>query len=154
MNLSLPPDRIFESSRPKRRLRAAAVAAALGGIALLPFWLAAKGAPQVTEALSFELNKLPVDHQGPQVIDLRVKLTYVVGIEAKQYPDFESVYREIAATIKAYPNETDYWEVFNKAICHDVLGRYPVVAAVETELRVHPTFSIPYSHASHCTVAR
>lgn len=143
------------SSRPGfRRLRPAALAGVLAGFLLLPFWIAAKAPERSSEALSFELAKFPVDHQGPQVIDLRVKLAYVEGIGAKEYPDFESVYRDIAAFMKAYPNETDYWEVFNKAICRDVLARNKMVVSVETELKVYPTFSIPYSHSSHCAVSR
>ncbi len=142
------------SHSPLRQFRPAALAGVLAGLLLLPFWMAAKAPERSAEALSFELAKFPVDHQGPQVIDLRVKLGYIEGIGAKEYPDFEAVYRDISAFMKAYPNETDYWEVFNKAICRDVLARYPMVVSVETELKVYPTFSIPYSHSSHCAVSR
>jgi len=132
----------------------ATVIAAIVGILLLPLWSASSRPPKAVEALSFEVSKFPVQHQGPQVIDLQVRLGYVSGIEPKQYPDFEVLYREIIAFMNAYPNETDYWEVFNKAICMDLLNRHAVVSSVDIDLRVHPTFGIQYSHTSHCGVSR
>jgi hypothetical protein len=62
------------------------------------------------------MAKVPVDHQGPQVIDLEVELVYRPDTGPKEYPDFEVIYRELGTWIKGYSNETDHWEVFNKAL--------------------------------------
>jgi hypothetical protein len=110
--------------------------------------------PVAKEALSFLIEKVPVDHQGPQVIDLGVTLDYAAGIGAKEYPDFEEVYKKMLAWMKTYPNETDYWEVFNKQLCKEVLAAYPMVKGVTLEIKVHPTYGIQYSHTSLCTLVR
>ena len=106
------------------------------------------------ETLEFVMAKVPVDHQGPQVIDLEVALVYAAGIGPKEYPDFEVIYRELGVWMKDYPNETDYWEVFNKALGQKLLAAYPMVTEVTLAIVVHPTFGIQYSHTSRCTLTR
>jgi len=49
-------------------------------------------AQTVTEdALLFTIEKFPIEHQGPQVIDLKARLDYKLDIGPKEYPDFEEV---------------------------------------------------------------
>lgn len=116
---------------------------------------AAAPAPGVTQdALVFAIEKLPLEHQGPQVVDLHVRLDYAPDIGPKDYPDFEEVHRKLLDWMHAYPNETDYWEPFNRALGLKVLAAYPTVAAVTLELKVHPTFAIQYAHSSLVTVRR
>ena len=111
-------------------------------------------AEAVSESLVFEIQKFPVDHQGPQVIDVEAELVYVKDITDKAYPDFEEVRRVLIQWMTDYPNETDYWEIFNKQLCRKLLKTYPMVAAVTLEMKVYPTFGIQYSHTSRCTVTR
>lgn len=116
---------------------------------------ASSQAQTVTEdALTFEISKLPLEHQGPQVIDLKARLDYKLDLGPKDYPDFEEVYKKLVEWMATHPNETDYWEPFNRTLCKKVLAAYPTVASVTLEIKVHPTFGIQYSHSSIVTVKR
>lgn len=106
------------------------------------------------DALEFTLEKHPLQHQGPQVVDLEVRLDYRPGIGAKEYPDFEEIYRRLVEWMKDYPNETDYWEPFNRALASKILETYPAIAGATLSLRVHPTFGIQYPHTCKVTVTR
>ena len=112
------------------------------------------GATVEEEALSFEIKAFPVDHQGPQVIDVIADLVYVEGIGDKEYPDFEIIRAELIEWMTAYPNESDYWEVFNRVLCLRLLDTYPMVAKVSIVIEVYPTFGIQYAHTSRCVVSR
>jgi hypothetical protein len=56
--------------------------------------------------------------------------------------------------MKDYPNETDYWEPFNRALAGKILETYPKITSVSLALRVHPTFGIQYPHTCKVTVRR
>lgn len=116
--------------------------------------LVAPAATTTQDALLFTIEKHPVEHQGPQVVDLTVRLDYQPEIGPKDYPDFEEVYRKLIEWIKTYPNETDYWEPFNRALAKKILETYPTIASATLELKIHPTFGIQYSHTSLVTVKR
>jgi hypothetical protein len=126
------------------------ICVALLGSAVIP----SISARVVEETLSFEIGAFPVDHQGPQVIDVVTDLTYREGIGDKEYPDFEEVRAGLIAWMKSYPNETDYWEVFVRVLAERILEEYPMVARAGITLKVHPTFSIQYPHTSRCVVVQ
>ncbi len=109
---------------------------------------------EVEESLAFEIQKFPVDHQGPQVIDVEAELVYKATIGEKDYPDFEEVREQFMSWMTNYPNETDYWEIFIKKLGLMILEAYPTVAAVTIEIKVYPTYSIQYAHTSRCTLKR
>ena len=123
----------------------------IASLALLP---AAPATTVTQDALLFTIEKHPVEHQGPQVVDLVARLDYQLDIGPKDYPDFEEVYRKLSEWIKTYPNETDYWEPFNRALAEKILEAYPKIGAVTLELKIHPTYGIQYSHTSLVTVKR
>ncbi len=106
------------------------------------------------DALTFAIEKHPIDQQGPQVIDLKVRLDYKLDIGRKEYPDFEEVYRNLLAWMKDYPDKSAYWEPFNRDLAKKLLDTYPAVTAATLELKVHPTFGIQYSHSSIVTIKR
>jgi hypothetical protein len=110
--------------------------------------------PTAVESISFAIERFAVPQQGPQVVDLGVRLDYALGIGPKDYPDFEEVYRKLQGWMTQYPNKQDYWEVFNKQLCAQVLGAYPMLRAVTLELTVRPTFSVPYAQTIRTTLTR
>ena len=110
--------------------------------------------PAAKEAISFALEKIPLNQQRPQVVDLDVRLDYAAGIGPKDYPDFEEVYKKLVGWMNTHPSKTDYWEVFTKQLCKNVLKDYPMLAAVTLDLTVHPTFSVPYKQTIHTTLTR
>lgn len=126
----------------------------LAVLALAPCLELAAAGPKVTESFSMEIIGLPLDHQGPQVTDLLIHLTYVADIAQQDIPDFEVILKEIKAFLAAYPNEKDYIEVVNRKLCLDVLGRYAAFSAVAVDIRLYPTMTIPYAQTSHCVAAR
>jgi hypothetical protein len=133
---------------------AAALALALVLLGSFAPLSAATPPPQVAESFSLELRRVPFNHQGPQLIDLTLKLSYVAGIGDKEYPDFEAVRTEVLAFLKDYPNETDYTEVVNRKLCLALLARHKPVASVSVDLHTHPTMTIPYDQISHCVATR
>ena len=124
------------------------------GLALVAPGRAFAAEPKVAESFALEIVGLPLEHQGPQVIDLNFRMTYVEGIAQKDIPDFEVIHREIKEFLTTYPNEKDYIEVVNKKLCLDVLKRYPVLGAVSVDIRIYPTMTVPYVQTSHCTASR
>lgn len=108
----------------------------------------------VEDTLSFEILKLPLDHQGPQVIDLRAAFLFEESIGPKQFPDFEVIYAEIQTWLAAYPHKSDYWEVLNRALCRYLLESYPMVREVAVDMVVAPTYGIQYPHTSRCVMRR
>jgi hypothetical protein len=106
------------------------------------------------DALTFAIERHPLDQQGPQVIDLLVRLDYKLDIGRKEYPDFEEVYRNLLVWMKEYPDKTAYWEPFNRDLAAKLLETYPMVVGATLELKVHHTFSIQYPHTSIVTVRR
>lgn len=123
-------------------------------LALFALLQTALAATITQDALLFTIEKHPLEHQGPQVVDLVARLDYHLDIGPKDYPDFEEVYRKLVEWIKSYPNETDYWEPFNRTLAGKILETYPQIAAVTLELKIHPTYGIQYSHTSLVTVKR
>ncbi|HRE83592.1 MAG TPA: hypothetical protein PLN52_21280 [Opitutaceae bacterium] len=127
---------------------------ALGAAFLFFAWFATAAEPRVTESFSLEIRGLPLDHQGPQVVDVFLKLTYVEGIAPADYPDFEVIEREVKVFLAKYPNEKDYIEIVNKKLCLDLLKRYPVVTVVAIDVKTYPTMTVPYAHVSHVIASR
>ncbi len=124
-------------------------------LALTCFAAVPASAATVTEdALVFAIEKHPLEQQGPQVIDLEVRLDYGSDIGPREYPDFEEVYRRLVAWMAEYPDKTAYWEPFNRDLAKRVLEAYPMVVSVRLQLHVHPTFAIRYPHSSIVTVKR
>jgi hypothetical protein len=111
-------------------------------------------APKVSEELSFEIKKLSIMEQGPQVVDLKVRVQYRKDLEKKDYPDFEIVYKDLVALMKNYPDKTDYLEIFNKNLSLEILKKYPAYSVVSLDLTFNPTTKVPYSQTSHCVATR
>ncbi len=110
--------------------------------------------PVARESISFAIEKFPVQQQGPQVVDLAVHLEYAPGLAPKDFPDFEVIYRQLEDWMTRYPAKSDYWEIFNRQLCRDVLAHYTMLASVTLELTVHPTFSVPYAQTIRTTLTR
>jgi hypothetical protein len=126
----------------------------LGFVVTTLFSSFALAGPKVKEELSFEIKKLSIIEQGPQVVDMKVRVRYIKGIQKKDYPDFEIVYKDLVAMMKNYPDKTDYLEIFNKNLSLELLKKYPGYGAVTLDLTFNPTEKVPYSQTSHCTAER
>ena len=108
----------------------------------------------VDESITIGLNTYPIDHQGPQVIDLEVVLQFVPGIADKDYPEVTEIKGRIEKLLVGYPNETDWWEIFNKRVAAALLAAYPMAERVSFTVNLHPTRDIPYRNRYHCVVRR
>lgn len=62
---------------------------------LRPTPLRVSAATVTEDALLFAIEKYPIEHQGPQVISLMVRLDHALDIGGKEYPDFEEVYTKL-----------------------------------------------------------
>lgn len=123
------------------------------GFSNLPANVESKGISYV-EGISFELKTIALEHQGPNVVDLKVHFNYMPGLKDKEYPDFEPLQPFGATFLKDYPNNGDYWEVVVKKLATAFLEKTPSIASVTIELQVYPTKTVAYFHTIHCTATR
>ncbi len=149
------------TSLPFPKFAARAILAITLGLAVLPAMLAQETptTPDLTpyaftEVLEMSIERIGVDYQGPQVIDLNVSVTFRPGMVQADYPDFEVLYRDLLRWIEAYPTKTDYWETLNKALCAQVLENYPTIAIATLEIVVYPTRTLTYPHTVRTTATR
>jgi len=115
---------------------------------------AESGKINYSEGISFELKTIPLEHQGPNVVDLKVHFVYAPNLKEKEYPDFEPLQPFGATFLKEYPNNGDYWEVVVKKLATAYLEKAPLVTSVSIEMQVYPTKTVPYFHVINCTATR
>jgi hypothetical protein len=108
----------------------------------------------VDESMSISFEKYSIQHQGPQVIDLTVSLLFTPGLPETDYPEVTAFYRTVDKLMREYPNETDWWEIWNKRVTAALLEAYPMAARVELSVSLHPTHDIPYPNIYRCTAVR
>lgn len=107
-----------------------------------------------SEGIGFEVKTIAIEHQGPNVVDLKVHFGYAPNLSEKEYPDFEPLQPMGAAFLKDYPNNGDYWEVVVKKLANAYLEKAPLIASVSIEMQVYPTKNVPYFHVINCTATR
>jgi hypothetical protein len=106
------------------------------------------------ESMAVVFEKYSIDHQGLQVIDLVATLHFTKGIADKDYPEVVGFYKLTDKLMKEYPNETDWWEIWNKRVAASLLEAYPMAERVEILVSMHPTFDIPYPNKYRCVARR
>lgn len=112
------------------------------------------GGPPVEE-FSFLLSDFKIDHQGEtNNLDIAISYRYVPNITKSEYPDFRWLAKDVETLLTNYPNEDDYWEIVNKQLTSKLLKKYPALANVTCELKVHPSRLVPYSRSSRVTRER
>jgi len=116
--------------------------------------MAAEKDPKFEEGISFEIETIPLEHQGPNVVDIKVTFTYVPGLAAKEYPDFIPLYTMATTFLKEYPAKDDYWEVVIKKLSMAYLEKDKAIASARIDLNVYPTKTVPYYHVVTCTASR
>ena len=126
------------------------------GVSLLPVCLVAQSEDFVvtSEVLEMTIERLGIDHQGPQVIDLHIAATFRDGMVQADYPDFRILYDDLHEWMEAYPNETDFWETLTKYLPTEVLKNYPTIEEVTLSIVVYPERSITYPHTVRVTMRR
>jgi hypothetical protein len=106
------------------------------------------------EGITFEIKTLPLEHQGPNVVDVKVHFDYKPDLKDKEYPDFEPLQAMAAKFLKEYPDNGDFWEVVIKKLSTAYLEKAPNLASVAIEMQVYPTKTVAYYHTIHCTASR
>lgn len=106
------------------------------------------------ESITVGLNTYPIDHQGPQVIDVDVVLHFARGIADPDYPEVTEIKGRLEKLLVGYPNETDWWEIFVKRVSASLLAAYPMVERVSFTVNLHPTRDITYRNRYHCVARR
>lgn len=73
----------------------------------------------MVEEFSFLIKDFKIEHQGEtNNLNITIKYHYRVNISDSEYPDFRLVAKDIERFLTDYPNEKDYWEIFNKKITY------------------------------------
>lgn len=95
-----------------------------------------------------------IEHQGPNVFDLKVTFHYIDNLGTRDYPDFEAPYAQLFMLMEDYPVESDYWETMIKKISAQLLENYPEYAGIDMHMNVYPTASVDYYHQVNCRTER
>jgi hypothetical protein len=117
-------------------------------------------APTVVEEYSFLIANFKTTHideegQSEEVtLNIKVRYLYVTGLSTTAYPDFRDIASSIQDYLTNYPNKQEYWEVINKGLVLMVIGDYPALASVTSELEVMPTSTDDYFNACIATCKR
>lgn len=106
---------------------------------------------QLTEDWNFSFQNYAINHQGLNKLNLDVNYQYKSGITQEEYPDFVPIYQSIDKFLTNYPNETDFWEIVNKNLTQNILNENPALGAIDINLNVLPTQTLPYDRTSKVT---
>ena len=106
---------------------------------------------QVKEEGNFSLKDYAINHQGVNKINIDIGYQYKPEITPNQYPDFRKIYNSVDNFLTNYPNENDFWEIVNKNLTQNILNENPTLAAIDLNINVLPSQSLPYNRTSKVT---
>ena len=94
---------------------------------------------QREDCYGFELDRLHVQHQGPNVITVTVLYRYAPTLKPADYMDVNDLRKLVLDTIRTYPRPNDYWEIYNARIADRLMARYPTqIDALRVKLEIAP----------------
>lgn len=133
----------------------AAVIVFLNIFSLPSFAQTATQCQQNQEIFKFQVPTYAMEHQSGAVLNLKVAYRFTpTAINNNDYPDFVPIRKEIDKFLVNYPNETDYWEIINKKLVHQLLDEYPQMSALQVEINVMPTPQEPFARSSIVNITR
>ena len=115
------------------------------------------------EGWTFQLKDYKIDHQGENVVDMKIIYDYKDNIWLKdkyEYPEFTQIYKYIDNYLKTYPNEDDFREIVNKNLTETLLTKEiptergsiyklrEIITKLTIEIDVHPNEKLPYYRSS------
>ena len=106
---------------------------------------------QIKEDGNFSLKNYAINHQGLNKLNIDIGYQYKPEIAPNEYPDFRQIYKSIDNFLIKYPNETDFWEIVNKNLTQNILTENPTLAAIDINIKVLPSQSLPYNRTSKVT---
>ena len=79
----------------------------------------------IQESFGFSISDYYIEHQKDAIIDIQVDCTHKANTEDDPdgYYEFQQIINHIDNYLKAYPNETDAWEVLNKNLTANLLTK-------------------------------
>ncbi len=103
----------------------------------------------------FDLTHLNVNHQGKNVLNISVLYRYPADLPAGDYPDVNLIRNDLLADISAYPNTTDYWEVYDSNLANHLFRKYgKEMEALRIKVEIAPGPGEPFARTSLVTRAR
>jgi len=106
---------------------------------------------QLKEDGNFSLKDYAINHQGLNKINIDIGYQYKPEITPNEYPDFRQIYNSVDNFLINYPNENDFWEIVNKNLTQNILNENPTWAAIDININVLPSQSLPYNRTSKVT---
>src|ERR671932_747171 len=106
---------------------------------------------QLKEDGNFSLTDYAINHQGLNKLNIDIDYQYKPEIAPNEYSDFRQIYKSIDNFLINYPNETDFWEIVNKNLTQNILNENPALAAIDININVLPSQSLPYNRTSKVT---
>lgn len=104
---------------------------------------------------SFTIKDYPIEHHySKNVLDLEIKYTYKNPRIASSSEENTNLSRQLQKLLENYPNEDDYWEIFNSNLTKQLLKQNKELASVSIALAVHPNQKLPYDRVSTVTRLR
>src|SRR4028118_1478278 len=106
---------------------------------------------QLKEDGNLSLKDYAINHQGLNKLDIDIGYQYKPEVTPNEYPDFRQIYNSVDNFLTKYPNETDFWEIVNKNLTQNILNENPALAAIDININVLPSQSLPYNRTSKVT---
>lgn len=120
----------------------------------------------IQESFGFSISDYYIEHQKDAIIDIQVDYTHKANTEDDPdgYYEFQQIINHIDNYLKAYPNETDAWEVLNKNLTANLLTKkiqtqwktnYKLskhIKSMTVDIDVHAgTGGVPYARSTSVT---
>ena len=106
---------------------------------------------QIKEDGSLFLKDYAINHQGLNKLNIDIGYQYKPEITPNEYPDFRQIYNSVDNFLTNYPNENDFWEIVNKNLTQNILNENPALVAIDININVLPSQSLPYNRTSKVT---
>lgn len=98
------------------------------------------------ERIGFSLKSLSIYHQG-EWRNLSVDLDYLSNNEGKAV-DVVRVRNYVRLFLEEFPNTTDFWEVMNKKLVHEITDEFPEIRRLTSQLSLAPDNSLSFPRRS------
>ncbi|ANV83884.1 hypothetical protein AWQ21_05500 [Picosynechococcus sp. PCC 7003] len=109
------------------------------------------------ESFGFTIDDYAIEHQEWAILDIAVDFRYVdqPTAQRKNYINLVPIAAEIDRFLKAYPNETDYWEIVNRHLTELIFANHPQMSALKIKIDIAKgSKAEPYARHSVVSLTR
>lgn len=104
---------------------------------------------QLKEFYGFILEDQQTNHQGLEVFDIEVWFQYQLDLEPAEIPNVLSIRQNVLSFINGYPNTTDFFEIYTKAMATEILEGFDALKNVTVQIDIPPVGETLYDRFSN-----